>query len=634
VDPSTGALVATLPLRDRITTSTGYALRFTVPATVAEGDYQLWLHNGRGGNAGWVRFHSFVEAAVETVKVKQVETWPSTVFDVTKQAGSSDDDRFAAALAAAAAGGGGRVYAPTGTYTLSTQLALPDRTVLVGDGKDRSRLIWNVDPGVSGGYYRSTLVRGKQLVAWPLRNATYALEGLSIEASDDFRGHVVERDHAQGRGWMKDVRVKALAPWKLETTTDSSGNLVQTPAERPTALWLSAVQDTFLDNLELDATHCLSVYYDVHYLRLTGSILNWRQLNVGFSGGRSNNFVAAGNTLNQRGNATTNGWTYVQFPDPGMTFSPWGPGYWGGPYTRDMLWTGNRSTRDDNSEAARLDVGYTSDGFDGIYLGRIGSGGGGTTLTLAGTTTSTACIAHDSNGNCTNSVAINYNGATAGAIAQILDGKGAGQWRYLTEAKPGAASVTLDRAWDVAPDASSLIALNFLQGRLLLIDNDYQLEPKNQDYFLALDIIKAGNRMGATPAFCNFVNWTGTHYQTVAPSWHLQVLGNSTYTQANYITMVDNTGTLAAYAGVNGACQIYRNNRHYATAPATLSLTAHTGALADIVAEHNQLNSVQMGKAGDPINLSGVLLRGNTTPAGTATAVQPAGTISGLTVVP
>ncbi|MCU0982999.1 MAG: hypothetical protein MUF25_27880 [Pirellulaceae bacterium] len=31
----------------------GYALRFTLPAGLAEGDYELFVHNGLGGDAAW-----------------------------------------------------------------------------------------------------------------------------------------------------------------------------------------------------------------------------------------------------------------------------------------------------------------------------------------------------------------------------------------------------------------------------------------------------------------------------------------------------------------------------------------------------------------------------------------------------
>jgi hypothetical protein len=102
-------LIAKLPLAERVTTSTGYALRFTVPSSVAEGEYQLWLHNGRGGKAGWVRFSTFIEAPLDTVFVKKAKVWPTTVFNITSYSGT-DDDKFAAAIAAASANGGGKIY--------------------------------------------------------------------------------------------------------------------------------------------------------------------------------------------------------------------------------------------------------------------------------------------------------------------------------------------------------------------------------------------------------------------------------------------------------------------------------------------------------------------------------------------
>ncbi|MBK8186514.1 MAG: hypothetical protein IPK77_04290 [Cellvibrio sp.] len=106
-------------------------MRFAVPASVSEGEYQLWLHNGRGGEKSWVRFSTFIDAPLDTVIVKKAKVWPTTVFNVSSYNGT-DDEKFAAAIAAADANGGGKIYVPAGTYTLTKPLVLPAYTLLAG----------------------------------------------------------------------------------------------------------------------------------------------------------------------------------------------------------------------------------------------------------------------------------------------------------------------------------------------------------------------------------------------------------------------------------------------------------------------------------------------------------------------
>lgn len=650
----TGALVKKLVLAERITTSTGYALRFTVPVTVPEGDYQLWLHNGRGGKAGWVRFSTFIEAPQNTVTVKQARVWPTTVFSIASF-GGTDDEKFAAAIAAADANGGGKVYVPTGQYTLNTQLVLPNETVLIGDGPDKSLIQWAKDPAVRGDIGRNVLVRGKKMTSYPLSNGTFALEKISLEASLDFRGYVVERNATAGRSWMKSVRIRAAAPWQLIENADGSGT---TPARWPIAVYVAEASNTLLDDVNLDAGICLYSSYNTHHVRLMNSVLNWRALHIQAFGGRSHSFLISGNTFNQRGNAASNGWTYYKYPDPGAAFGVFGPRYWGGPYLRDLLWTGNRSTRDDSTEPARRDVGFTSDGFDGIYFGKIASVAG-LTLNLAGPTRATACTAWNTDQTvCTAQSTLDYNGTNAaGMIVQVMDGRGAGQWRYVTQATPGATTISIDRPWEVVPDGTSTIGINYYQGRFLHIDNDYALEPKNQEYFSSMDTIKAGNRLSQTTPDAMFNSWAGTHYNAISPAWHYQVLGNQSGTNTSYTSMVANSARIPTndsfgirpFEGVTAAAHVYRNNTQAGAAvanlylrngPATIPSSGYaTGPMADILVEHNQLQSIILNsgassaQAADGIRLSGVLLRGNRQGA-SSTTIRPAASVSGISVVP
>jgi Pectate lyase superfamily protein len=604
VQKGTGTVVAKLSLKERITTSVGYGLRFSVPANTPEGDYEFWIHNGRGGAAAWVKFSTFITAPVDTVTIKKVVAWPATVFDVSQQSGANDDERFAKAIAAADANGGGRIYVPAGNYTLTTRLVLPHRTVLAGAGKTQTLIHWSAAPTGDNFYYASladALVAGKKrgvdyIMGVP-DAASFALEDLSLESNSAFLGPVVARIFNVDRGWFKNVNIRSLAG-------ANSGSM---------ALFLRQTKNTLLENCTLEADNgCLRARNDVSHVRMTGCILNWRGTNIGFDSG-SFNLIFVGNTLNQQGDSVSNGWSTMPNPNPGLWFT----GFHGSPYTRDILWTGNTSTREEQ-EVPPGYVGFTSDGSDGIYLGKV-AGVNGVKLTLAQAVRTFTIPQRTPN--------------WVGAIAQILDGRGAGQWRFLVDAASSASTIEVDRPWDIEPDASSTITLVNLLGRMLMIDNDFAQVPLNQDYFMSLDSIKAGNRFGVSGGQSAVIGRGGQHYNGTIPSWHFQVLNNRVERGAstNFMSLV--ADATPNYSGVVASAHVYRNNTNTSGGTADLWIRSMAGAISDVLAEHNQINTIKFRNNVDPISLSGVLLRGNALPSGGATPLQLP-TVPGVTVAP
>ncbi len=104
-----------------------------LPRDLAIGTYRVWLHNGKGGTAG------FGEPL--PLEVVTADVWPETVFDVTQFGANSDDehddtDGIRRALKAAEANNGGIVYLPRGTYIVTGKLVIPARTILRGESKD------------------------------------------------------------------------------------------------------------------------------------------------------------------------------------------------------------------------------------------------------------------------------------------------------------------------------------------------------------------------------------------------------------------------------------------------------------------------------------------------------------------
>ena len=116
-----------------------HAAFFFVPPDLPEGEYELYEHNGTGGDWGWSN------AVPLTVGPTPQQRWPQTVFEAPKYGATGNDDSedsaaLQKALDAAGQAGGGIVYLPAGTYYLANGLAIPERVVLRGAGRDMTLL--------------------------------------------------------------------------------------------------------------------------------------------------------------------------------------------------------------------------------------------------------------------------------------------------------------------------------------------------------------------------------------------------------------------------------------------------------------------------------------------------------------
>ena len=119
-----------------------FSLRAQLPANLATGRGELWLHNGFGGANGW--------GGPLAVEIRRPDPWPERVFNVkafgAKGDGLADDTAaIRAALDAAKQNGGGIVSLSWGTYRLTDSFVIPERTVLRGEGRDCTVLQWPVD---------------------------------------------------------------------------------------------------------------------------------------------------------------------------------------------------------------------------------------------------------------------------------------------------------------------------------------------------------------------------------------------------------------------------------------------------------------------------------------------------------
>ena len=167
-----------------------------LPEGLTPGIYEVFVHNGYGGPAGWRRAGT-VDIAVHE------EVWEDRVFDVV-DFGAVPNDRagdtqaLRAALAAADQSGGGIVHLPRGRYQIQGTLEIPPFTLLRGESLELSQLYW---PDVQKP--PAALIKGSH---------NFGVEDLFITSGNYLNGIVSSRlaDPASGRVVIRRVRMRLL----------------------------------------------------------------------------------------------------------------------------------------------------------------------------------------------------------------------------------------------------------------------------------------------------------------------------------------------------------------------------------------------------------------------------------------
>jgi hypothetical protein len=121
--------------------ASSYEAWLQMPECMPEGEYDLFAHNGLGGPIGW--------STPLRITVRAATPWPTTMFAVDDYMRESRDadDAIARALADVKANGGGVLKFAAGVYRITRMIELPRRTVLRGEGANRTLLTLPVNHG-------------------------------------------------------------------------------------------------------------------------------------------------------------------------------------------------------------------------------------------------------------------------------------------------------------------------------------------------------------------------------------------------------------------------------------------------------------------------------------------------------
>ncbi|WP_132055112.1 Ig-like domain-containing protein [Pseudocnuella soli] len=114
-----------------------YKVDFVVPDGFANGEYEVWAHNGHGGDYGW--------GNPINLTIYDGVKWTGTTYNVknygAKGDGYSDDTKaIAAAIEASKFVTGATVYFPAGTYILTGTMEAHSNIRWQGEGRDRTTI--------------------------------------------------------------------------------------------------------------------------------------------------------------------------------------------------------------------------------------------------------------------------------------------------------------------------------------------------------------------------------------------------------------------------------------------------------------------------------------------------------------
>ncbi len=380
------------------------------------------------------------------MEIKQPDAWPGTIFNV-KQFGAKGDDvtddtaAIRSALDAARKNGGGIVYFPWGTYRLKDWICIPPRTVLRGDERDATLLKWPVDEPLTLADFTPAAVYGQE---------SYGVENLTFIAR---KVNAIFIDLSAAGGDLPP-ELKPLAALKTPShdvffrhVMFQHWLMVSHPNRNP-VLWNTKYTGEGSFNY-----HCAGVTnFEVSDCIFQGG----NQIFGGIKNGRIlNNFF--GNEMGYCWTCLGAGAHYVVAEGNEIrASSSWGYGSIGMKYIYSAHNRSYNFVRGER-EAMTLDISALP-------------------ATPAGGKIQGGNVAWFGSPAAVNGLHLTLQGIKAtddefqGMTVMILNGPGAGQYRIVTGNTP--TDFTIDRPWDIPPDATSTIGVWMLMRHMIV----YQCE--------------------------------------------------------------------------------------------------------------------------------------------------------------
>jgi len=166
-----------------------YDIKALIPDDLEEGNYQLLINNGFGGNQTWIQGGH--------IEISTVKDWPQDIFNV-KTLGLSE------CLKRAIENKGGIIYFPRGQYEMEGKIEIPERTILRGERTDLSHIYWTDQKEVP-----EELIAGQSI----------AFEDISLYCQNMYKNFIkVEKGELR----MERVRIRSNHMFRLGRTENES----------------------------------------------------------------------------------------------------------------------------------------------------------------------------------------------------------------------------------------------------------------------------------------------------------------------------------------------------------------------------------------------------------------------------
>ncbi len=203
-----------------------YRVEFSVPASLSNGTYEVWVHNGHGGSYGW--------SGPLSLTVTDAYQWNGSIFDVRNYGATGDgvtDDADAINAANSAAGNyrdltglHPTLYFPAGTYLMRYGVGLEHDFRYLGDGRDLT--IFRCHANFNQPVRQGDPIGGK--LGLLIGNGGYLhdveVRGLALDATSNFRDEGQDGWALNG-GWdsgsdvhLSDLRIKVGNPGGCAST--------------------------------------------------------------------------------------------------------------------------------------------------------------------------------------------------------------------------------------------------------------------------------------------------------------------------------------------------------------------------------------------------------------------------------
>jgi hypothetical protein len=531
-----------------------WSLNVSLPGNMVAGEYNTWVHNGCGGQAGWKQ--------VGIVKIRvHPPLWKSDVFDI-REYGAVGNDEFEdgpaiqAALDAAGQNGGGIVLIPRGRFQVNTTLMIPRFVLMRGEGSDLSQLYWRdrITP-------LETLIQGTN---------SFGIEDLSILAVNHLAAITTDRSNVPEAG---NVFLRRLYIY-LNRFENADFKMV---SDRMTERHLESADQNMgavvIGGENVQVTDC-EIYSSHSPFRFNGNYSLYSN-NRCFEGDASN-FISG---------------THVIFENNVVQGGQLARG--GGCYVRQNLYYAHNSIGNMALHDAEL---FTTDVPPDVIVNFKSIEG--TKAVLDQSVDWQELTGRTWMGNLTWETAF-----------FITLGKGAGQYRFVKTFNEK--KIELDRPWDVLPDSTSTIILAPFFEHNMLIDNDFHEGSTVQSYCMGIDWVLAGNKFTRVPGIRN-------RGHLKLPSWYHQYIDNEILVGSGTRGPWGENWHIDSHlntVGEGSRGTVFRRNVLHNNARIEIEMNAWgyprwSDTVRDVIIDHNIIRDADIGiNVRGPNN--GVLLWGN-----------------------